>query len=142
MKTKIIFSALAILTAGTVLWASASKVSAQSTNQYSIIQRIAAKFGLKEADVKTVFESEREERQKEMQQRFENRLTQAVQDKKITESQKAAILKKHQEMQTEREQNRTEWLNWLKSNNLENVDLGFGFGGGLGKGMGRGMHNF
>jgi hypothetical protein len=79
-----------------------------------------------------------------MQQRFEQNLTQAVADKKITESQKNAILAKHQELLKQQTQNRTEWLAWLKANNLENVDLGIGFGGGMGKGMGmgRGMHNW
>ena len=144
MKTKILLSVLGLLLAGGIAWASVSHVSAQTTVRDTIIQKLAAKFGLKEADVQTVFDTQRTERQAAMQQRFEQNLTQAVADKKITESQKNAILAKHQELLKQQTQNRTEWLAWLKANNLENVDLGIGFGGGMGKGMGmgRGMHGW
>ena len=63
----------------------------------TIIQKLVAKFGLNEADVQAVFDEERAERQTEMQARFEERLTQAVTDGKITEEQKAAILAKRAE---------------------------------------------
>jgi hypothetical protein len=145
MKLRLIFLLSGILLAGGVFWASMSRVSAQTTPAQTIIQRIAAKFGLKEADVQSVFDVQRDERQAEMQKRFEDNLTQAVKDGKITQAQKNAILAKHQQMQQEREKERTDWQLWLKANNLENVDLGFGFGGkgmGMGRGMGRGIHGW
>jgi len=144
MTSKLILSALSLAIAGGVFWVSVPKVSAQTTTPKTIIERLAEKFGLKQADVQTVFEQERTQRQTQMQARFEERLTQAVKDGQITESQKTAILAKHQEMQQEREKEREEWQSWLKANGLENSEFGSGFGGkGMGMGgMGRGMHGW
>jgi hypothetical protein len=144
MKSKLILAALALVIAGGVVWVSIPKVSAQTTSGKTIIQRLAEKFGAKETDVQSVFDQERTERQSEMQARYEERLTQAVQDGKITAAQKTAILTKHKEMQQERETERTEWQTWLKANGLENSEFGLGFGGkGMGMGgMGRGMHGW
>lgn len=146
MKSKLILSVLSLALAGGVLWVSVPKASAQTTTPKTIIQRLAEKFGLKQAEVQTVFDQQRTERQTQMQARFEERLTQAVKDGQISEAQKTAILKKHQEMQTERNHERTEWQAWLKANGLENNEfaMGFGFGGKgkMGPGMGRGMHGW
>lgn len=133
-----------LILAGGIAWAGISNVSAQTSVRDTIVQKIAAKFGLKEADVQSVYDTQRTERQAEMQKRFEEMLTQSVKDGKITEAQKTAILAKHKEMQTNREKEHAEWQSWLKANNLENVDLGLGFGRGMGKGMGmgRGMHGW
>ncbi len=145
MKYSLIFILTGVLLAGGLTWAGMSRVSAQTSPAQTIIERIAAKFGLKQADVQSVFDVQRDERQAEMQKRFEANLTQAVKDGKITEAQKNAVLAKHQEMQQEREKERTDWQSWLKANNLENTDLGFGFGGkgmGMRGGMGGGMHGW
>jgi len=144
MKSKLILAALSLAVAGGVFWISSSQVSAETSVSTTIIERLAEKFGLKQADVQTVFDQQRTDRQTEMQARYEDRLTQAVKDGKITEAQKTAILAKQKEMQAKREQERTDWQAWLKSNDLEDSEFGMGFGfagKGMG-GMGRGMHGW
>lgn len=127
---------------GGALWASVPGASAQGPNQESIIQRLAEKFGVNQDEVQSVFDQQREERQAQMQARYEERLNQAVTDGEITTNQKDAILKKHQEMQQNREQERADWQAWLKENGLEDSEFGFGFGHKGKMGMGRGMHGW
>jgi hypothetical protein len=155
MKTKILLPAIAIVITGVAAFGSIG-VFAQTTQtdpHTSIIQRLVSKFGLKEDEVKAVFDAERTERQKEMQTRMTERLTQAVTDGKITEQQKQLIIAKQAELQKERETNRgtmqnltneqrkakmeehrTEIEAWAKENNIDTQYL---FGGMKG---GRGMH--
>jgi hypothetical protein len=66
--------------------------SAEMTSD--IVQRLAQKFGLQETEVQAVFDEVHQERHQKMKQDMENRLNQAVQEGKITESQKQAILDK------------------------------------------------
>jgi len=67
----------------------------------SIITRLVEKFGLKEEDVKTVFEEERQERQQQRQTEREDRLNQAVSDGVITEDQKQWLLEHQQQKQVQ-----------------------------------------
>lgn len=92
-----------ILVISGFLFFGATAAQAQETNavKTSLIQRIAQKFNLKEADVKTVFDQHHSERQAEMQKKVDEKLTQAVKDGKITEAQKQLIVAKHKEMQTQ-----------------------------------------
>ncbi len=77
--------------------------AATSTPQDSIIDRIASKFDLNKDEVEAVFEEYKSEREQERQQNVEERLTQAVEDGKITEEQKAKILAKLEELKSARE---------------------------------------
>lgn len=77
--------------------------AATNSPQDSIIDRIAAKFNLDEEEVAQVFEEERAEREAARQQKVEDRLTQAVEDGKLTEEQKAKTLAKLEELQAVRE---------------------------------------
>lgn len=70
-----------------------------NTNHDSLIQKIIQKFGLKEADVRSVFDSFHQDRETQMEKRYEDRLTQLVKDGKITEAQKKLMITKHEEMQ-------------------------------------------
>lgn len=99
----------------------------------SLIQKIVEKFGLKQADVESVFEEHRNQKQLEMQQRYQTRLEEAVKNGTITEEQKQLILKKQEELISSREKNRTELETWAKENN---IDLSLFFGFRHGKGFG------
>ncbi|OGK23112.1 hypothetical protein A2954_01755 [Candidatus Roizmanbacteria bacterium RIFCSPLOWO2_01_FULL_37_12] len=95
MKNKML---IALTFLGIVLFAGV-KVNAQNENFHSnLIKKIAEKFNLKESDVSSVFTDFRNERQAERQKEIEERLTQAVKDEKITEAQRQAILKHHEEL--------------------------------------------
>src|SRR3989344_9691167 len=95
MKKKLLI-ALAIF--GVILFAGAS-VNAQNENFHSdLIRKIAGKFNLKEGEVSSVFSEFRNERQAVRQKEIEDKLSQAVKDGKITEAQKLAILKHHEEI--------------------------------------------
>ena len=163
MKKKLMAVTLAVLTMGAVL-AGASSVLAQdgNENQQSLVQKIAAKFSLKESDVQTVFDESREQRQEEMQLRMkaelETRLSTAVTDKKITAAQKQMIIAKHNELHEQMEDQRdamqnmtrderkaamearrTELQSWAKQNNIDSTFVAGGNGGMMGKGDGMGM---
>ncbi|OGK17494.1 hypothetical protein A2774_05620 [Candidatus Roizmanbacteria bacterium RIFCSPHIGHO2_01_FULL_39_12c] len=150
MKKKILI-ALAIL--GIVLFAGFS-VNAQSQSFHDdLIKKIAERFNLKEGDVTAVFEEYRGEHQAQMQAKLEENLTQAVKDEKITEAQKQAILKKHEEMknnhpnfeefknltaeerQQKMQEKRSEMEAWAQENglSLDTLHKVMGFGHGFGK---------
>jgi len=112
MKSKLILLALTLTLVGLAVFG-VSQVQAQSSQgKYpSIVQKLVQRFGLKENDVQAVFDEARQERQSQMQARFEERLNQAVKDGKITESQKQAILAKHKELQEKRLSEKENWQN-------------------------------
>lgn len=100
MKKRVILPAILLtgaLAAGSLGF---SRVSAQEADTYPpIVQKIAERFGLNESDVEDVFDEVHAEHHAEMLANFEDRLSQAVTDGKITEDQKQAILDKHEEFQ-------------------------------------------
>ncbi len=108
MKKQLLVPILAVTTAGTVLFG-VHTLYAQTPETSSLVSRIAQKFGLKESDVQSVFDEYRDERHKEMEARFEDKLTQDVTDGKITESQKQAILSKMKELQEKKQSNIDAW---------------------------------
>ena len=155
LKKKIFFPILALAIIGTAL-ASSNFVSAQdTTGPDSLITAIAQKFNLNETDVKSVFEEQRSKHQAERKAAVEQKLTQAVADGKITETQKQAILAKVMENQSGKpnfgefknltpderrakmDEKRTEMENWAKENGLTLETLHSIIGGP--KGFGRGM---
>ena len=77
----------------------------------TLIERIIEKFGLKKDDVQKVVDEFRTEKQAEMKKLQEERLNEAVTNGTITEEQKQLILKKHEEIQAEREKNKETWQN-------------------------------
>lgn len=137
----------------------ASTVSAQDTdtNKVSMVKQLAQKLGIEESKIQTAMDSIHADRQAEMQKQMEARLIQAVTDGKITEQQKQLILKKHQEIQAEREANRetiknltpeqrraemqehkSEMEAWAKENG---IDMSLFFGGMGSKGGMRGFRH-
>lgn len=139
-KLKIV-AVLAIV--GAVFFAfTVSPAKAQTTNLKfdSIVSALAKKLGIGQDKVQSAFDSIRSDRRAEMQKLFEERLTQAVTDKKITEAQKKLILDKHNELQKNRDTERNNRIN--QRQNLEdwavknNIDVQYLFGG---YGMGRHM---
>lgn len=145
----------------------AQAVSADG-NYPPIIQKLVERFGLNIEEVREVFDEARAERRQNMQVRFEEsfeeRLNKAVEQGKLTQEQKEAILAKQEEMQERYEglrelspeerrakmqETREEMQAWAEENG---VDLRFmcglragGFAGGfpgmprMPKGPGRGF---
>jgi len=104
IKKTLLIPALVVTVVGASLWAT-TQTYAQDTNdpQTNLVQRIATKFNLNKDDVKKVFEEDRQEHHVQMQQKFEERLTQLVKDGKLTEDQKTKVLAKFKEMEASHE---------------------------------------
>lgn len=114
MKKKTILTAafVAVLGTGFLTGATAFAQDAKSdAPMSSLVQKIADKFGLKEADVQAVFDQEKKEHQAKMQQKNEERLSQLVKDGKITDAQKQLILAKSKELVTNRQKNKEKMKN-------------------------------
>lgn len=142
MKKKIIFLGLALSALVLAGLVGVKTIQAEGNGNYPpLIQKLVERFNLDANEVQEVFDEVREERHQEMQARMEERLNQAVEEGKITEEQKEAILAKKAEMQArgeelkdlspeERkeamEEHREEMKAWLEENGL---DLGEFFGG-------------
>lgn len=109
-KFLIPIAALTII-GGSVFAVSITKAD-EETNYPPTVQRLVEHFNLDETEVNQVLEEERTERQAEMQTRYTERLDEAVSDGTITEEQKQLILAKHEELETQRQeeaQNRGEY---------------------------------
>ncbi len=143
----------AVTTIGAVGFIGANTVSAQGSNQDSLASKIATKFNLNKNDVQKVVDEQRSEHMANMQAKFNDRLTQAVKDGKITEDQKTKIIAKQAEMKTfidglkdktpaERhtamEAKKTELIQWAKDNNIDQQYIMQKLGGYMG---GRHMGN-
>jgi hypothetical protein len=74
--------------------ASAQTPQTDTGGQQSLASKIAAKFNLKESDVQAVFDEDHAAHEVQMQQRLDDKLTQAVNDGKITADQKTTIIDK------------------------------------------------
>lgn len=87
---------------GVATLAGAGLVNAQSstTSGTGLVDKIAQKFNLNKSDVQKVFDEDRTAHDAERQQRMEERLTQAVKDGKLTQTQADAITSKMAEMKT------------------------------------------
>lgn len=107
MNRRIIVPMLAVMAAGTIA-VGAATVSARTVDESgypSIVTKLAEEFNLNQDEVRAVFDEEREAHHADMQQKMEDRLTEAVTAGELTEAQKQAILTKHEEMQTKHEAN-------------------------------------
>lgn len=140
-----------MVVAGALIFGVPQGANAQSPGEeiQSLIQKIATKFGLKQADVEKVFDEHRSALQAKRDSHYEARLTQLVKEGKITDAQKQLILTKHKELESKREEKmesmknmtpeqrkaamdseKTELENWAKQNN---IDIKYLFGGDMGK---------
>lgn len=153
MKSKkIIISAIALAILSLVSVLGVRSVRADEKGVYPpIVKKLVERFNLNTEEVQQVFDEAREERQQEMQARFEERLNQAVSEGKINQEQKEAIIAKKDEMKAnrgkfkdlapeERHQNREahrqEMETWAEENGID-LDLvpmllGGGHRGGFG----------
>lgn len=151
-KPMLVLGTIALLGGGAVAGISSQQllapagVSAQETNNgdtaphgpAALIDKLVERFGLNRDDVQQVFDEEHAARQADMEAKFEDRLSQAVTDGKLTEEQKAALIQKHEEMQAEMEnlkdlspeerqaqmkQHHEEMKTWLEEQGIQ----GFGF---------------
>jgi hypothetical protein len=112
IKKKIFLSIAVISLAGTGLFGAAQTFAQSSSEEgSSLVQKISTKFGLNRNDVQAVFDEHRTEKHAKMQARFEEQLTKAVTDGKITEEQKAKILAKFSEVKAQKEAVRDEFKN-------------------------------
>jgi DNA-binding transcriptional MerR regulator len=105
-KTLVVTGGILAVGASSLVGAGAVSAQTSSNNTHgptALIQKIAQKFGLNEAEVKAVFDEEHEAREAERRQNLEDRLSQAVTDGKITEAQKTAVLSKVDELDTYRD---------------------------------------
>jgi hypothetical protein len=117
--------AASVITAGAV---GTSVVSAETTgSNVSIVERIATKFGLKEAEVQAVFDEERDARMAERTAEMSDRLQDAVDDGDITADQKKLIETKLAEVQKKRDAEREALQTWADDNN---IDMRYLMGGG------------
>lgn len=123
----------------------------------ALIQRIIDKFSLNEAEVEEVVTEYRNGGKEAMQNRFEENLQKAVEEGKLTETQKSAIQAKHEEMQKKREgwanlspeerlrnaeEHREEMRTWAEENGIDLEQAGlFGIGFGRGSRTGPCMEN-
>lgn len=112
-KSLLTITAVTILGAGVL---GSSSVFAQTTTNTqnpmsSLVQKIATKFNLNQSDVQAVFDEVHAKRDAQRKAQVESQLTQWVTEGKITEAQKQLILQKRQELQAEREANRTTMQN-------------------------------
>ncbi len=146
---KSLMLASAITSLGLASVMALSTASAATNDRTSLVDKIATKFNLNKDEVKKVFEEDRAEHQAEHKAKFEERLTQAVKDGKITEDQKAKILAKMDELEKEHEANkaemegkteeerkatmeakREELKQWATDNNIPKEFIRFGHGPG------------
>lgn len=145
IPTIALIAILGAVTMGTV------SVSAQSPMYGNLVTQIARRYNLKESDVQQVVNEVRVTHQSEMKLKWEERLTQAVKDGKITEVQKKAIIAKHTDLQAEYAalsglsdserkakliQIHADLRKWATENGLDSNFLGhFGLGEKFGKGF-------
>jgi hypothetical protein len=100
-------AAVALIVAGAYGVTKASAASDGADPQASLIQKLADTFHLDKSKVQAVFDQNRDEHQAAREKNYEDRLTQAVTDGKITSSQKDLILTEHNKLEAELKADRT-----------------------------------
>lgn len=105
-KVLLTAAAVSVIGAGSLGFAA----HAQSGSD-TMVDKISQRFNLNKNDVQKVFDEDREVRQAEHQQKYEEMLNQAVKDGKLTQAQKDKVLAKHNELKKEMDHNREEMKN-------------------------------
>ncbi|HEY1074183.1 MAG TPA: hypothetical protein VGE59_00565 [Patescibacteria group bacterium] len=105
MKTKYLFPILGLAALGVVSLGAMHTLAhdTAASDGKTLVQRLSEKFNLKESDVEQVFTEHKSQVQATMEKRIDDKLTQAVTNKKITEEQKQKIIAKQKELQTQME---------------------------------------
>jgi len=146
-------AAIAVIAAGAYGVAQVSAATDPANPRETLIQKLADTFHLDKSKVQAVFDQNRAENQASREQTYEDRLTQAVTDGKITSAQKDAILAENKKLKAEMEAARndaqadrrtamknirTEAQTWASQNNINEKWLMAGMGGHPRGGMGMG----
>ena len=142
MNKSLLVAILSISAAGVVLLGGTKVLAADSGNRPAFVAELAQKLGIDQSKVQSAVDDIRKEHQADMQVKFNANLDQAVKDGKITEAQKQLIVKKHEELISQRqdfqnltpEERKTQMQNqkqqlddWAKQND---IDLKYLFGPG------------
>ena len=159
MSKKILAIILGTVTFGATAFGTADAFAQNSPAPFpSFVQQLAQKLGIDQGKVQTAVDDIHKDRQGILQTRFEERLTQAINDGKITEAQKQLILNKFKDLQTDRQTNmekfktmtpeqrkqsmidkKTDLSNWAKTNGVDlSIITKMGKGGMMGHRMMRG----
>ena len=106
MKNKLIVPALVVVMGGVAAIATPASahgwfISGTENPHQPLIQKLVQKFGLKEDEVKAVFDEVKVAHKTEMKANLEKKLTIDVAAGKITEAQKQAILAKMEEIHSQ-----------------------------------------
>lgn len=148
-------AAVAVVGAGVIgaaLFTASKALAADSTatGRDSLIQKLADTFHVDKSKVEAVFNEHRATRQAEADTSYQERLSAAVKDGKLTEAQKSAVLTEHAKLKAQAEtaaaktgdERRTAMKSvrdaaedWAKANS---IDVKWLLGGGIGLHMGRG----
>ena len=102
----ILITSLALFSIGGV--ACVGEINAQANEEVGdecplLVERFAERFDLDPDEIMDFFDELKEERKADAEERFEDRLGELVEDEKITEDQKEAILDKKEELKTFKE---------------------------------------
>jgi flagellum-specific peptidoglycan hydrolase FlgJ len=79
----------------------ATDAASTNTNKQDLAQEIANKFHLNSSDVQAVIDQHHSEKQQDRETKYENMLTKAVTDGKLTDAQKQAVLTEHNKLVSE-----------------------------------------
>lgn len=154
MNKKLILPIAVLAIAGAALFGTSAYAQSSQNGYGNMTQKLAQKLGIEESKVQAAFDEIKVEHHKNMEQKLNERLDQAVEDGKLTQEQKALILAKHAELQQQRESEREQVQNmtpeerkafmenrreemaqWAEENGIE-----FQFYMGPMEGQGRVMH--
>lgn len=97
-KTLLAAGAVTVIGAATMAGVAQAATTAGSDN---LVDKLSQRFNVDKTEVQKVFDEDRTARHAGMEKRYEERLTQAVKDGKLTEDQKSKLLAKHKELRAE-----------------------------------------
>lgn len=156
-----------VLVSGMMVFKSSTAEAQEATgmrDRANMVNAFSQKLGIDPDKAEEAMEQVRAEHQAQMQEALTEDLEEAVSSGKLTEAQKQLILEKHEELKStreqrqlsraqltreerlaQREQERSELLDWAEANQIDPEFISFGpklDGSGMGKGMGiGGRHN-
>jgi hypothetical protein len=148
VKTRITLAFAAIVLLGAVGYGATVAIAQEASDEsHPFVQILAEKLGLNEDEVEEALDEIKADKYAQMQESKEDMLQSAVDDGVITEEQRQAWLEKHEEMWTERkqekQQHKEEMDAWFEQEGINHEELmeymgGFKKHGGFYKwGMGK-----